>query len=143
MRIVAALGGNALLERGEPPESEIQEKHILKAVAALAPLARAHELVITHGKLVYDGSLTGIAERFGNEKLVKLQFEGDDSPADLGKFGDVTSRQGPIVELKVDRARVAEVMAAILQQHTVVDVSIHDPPLDRMIAKVFEEGVGA
>ena len=41
MRIVAALGGNALLERGEPPESEIQEKHILKAVSALAPLARA------------------------------------------------------------------------------------------------------
>jgi hypothetical protein len=42
MRIVAALGGNALLERGEPPESEIQEKHIIKAVSALAPLAREH-----------------------------------------------------------------------------------------------------
>ena len=42
MRIVAALGGNALLERGEPPESEIQEKHILKAVSALASLAREH-----------------------------------------------------------------------------------------------------
>ena len=50
MRIVAALGGNALLERGEPPESEIQEKHIRKAVSALAPLAREHELVITHGQ---------------------------------------------------------------------------------------------
>src|ERR1700729_1748551 len=49
MRIVVALGGNALLERGELPESEIQEKHILKAVSALAPLAREHELVITHG----------------------------------------------------------------------------------------------
>ena len=48
MRIVAALGGNALLERGEPPDSEIQEEHILKAVAALTPLARAHELIITH-----------------------------------------------------------------------------------------------
>lgn len=49
MRIVAALGGNALLERGEAPESDIQEEHILKAAAALAPLARAHDLVITHG----------------------------------------------------------------------------------------------
>src|SRR6266851_4684886 len=69
-------------------------------------------LVITHGKLVYDGPLTGIAERFGNEKLVKLQFEGTDSPADLGAFGAVRSRQGPIVELKVDRLRVADVLAA-------------------------------
>ena len=49
MRIVAALGGNALLERGESPESDVQERHILKAVTALAPLAREHELVITHG----------------------------------------------------------------------------------------------
>ena len=49
MRIVAALGGNALLERGEKPDSDIQESHIQHAVAALAPLARAHDLVITHG----------------------------------------------------------------------------------------------
>ncbi|GAA5167200.1 carbamate kinase [Amycolatopsis dongchuanensis] len=44
-----ALGGNALLERGEAPDSEIQEKHVLAAAEALAPLAREHELVITHG----------------------------------------------------------------------------------------------
>jgi carbamate kinase len=49
MRIVAALGGNALLERGEPPESALQEKHIIKAVRALAPLAVGADLVITHG----------------------------------------------------------------------------------------------
>lgn len=49
MRIVAALGGNALLEPGEPPESEIQETHVIKAVAALAPLAAGNDLIITHG----------------------------------------------------------------------------------------------
>lgn len=49
MRIVAALGGNALLERGEPPDSGIQLHHVRAAVEALAPLARGNELVITHG----------------------------------------------------------------------------------------------
>lgn len=49
MRIVAALGGNALLERGERPDAEVQERHVSQAVAALAPLAREHQLVITHG----------------------------------------------------------------------------------------------
>ena len=49
MRLVAALGGNALLERGETPLAEIQEKHVLAAVEALAPLARDHDVVITHG----------------------------------------------------------------------------------------------
>lgn len=49
MKIVAALGGNALLRRGEPPESAIQETHVVTAARALAPLATGHDLVITHG----------------------------------------------------------------------------------------------
>ncbi len=49
MRVVAALGGNALLQRGERPDAGIQEAHVGQAVAALAPLAREHELIITHG----------------------------------------------------------------------------------------------
>jgi ABC-2 type transport system ATP-binding protein len=110
--------------------------HYMRDVEALCKRV----LVITHGKLVYDGPLTGIADRFGREKLVKLQFDGGDTPDDLGQFGDVASREGPIATLKVDRHRVTEVLAAILERYTVLDVSIHDPPLDQMIAKVFEEG---
>jgi len=49
MRIVAALGGNALLKRGEHPEASVQEANVARAVRALAPLAREHELVVTHG----------------------------------------------------------------------------------------------
>jgi carbamate kinase len=49
VKIVAALGGNALLERGEKPDSHIQQSHVHEAVRALAPLARIHDLVVTHG----------------------------------------------------------------------------------------------
>jgi carbamate kinase len=49
MRLIVAVGGNALLERGEAPLAQVQEAHVGVAVAALAPLAAAHELVITHG----------------------------------------------------------------------------------------------
>ncbi|MEO5875104.1 MAG: carbamate kinase [Streptosporangiaceae bacterium] len=49
MRIVAALGGNALLRRGETPDAGVQLSHVIEAVEALAPLADEHELVITHG----------------------------------------------------------------------------------------------
>jgi carbamate kinase len=49
MRIVVGLGGNALLERGEPPDSDIQESHVANAVGALEPLLQRHDLVITHG----------------------------------------------------------------------------------------------
>lgn len=49
MRIVVALGGNALLARGERPDAGIQEANVRRAVAALAPVAAENELVITHG----------------------------------------------------------------------------------------------
>jgi carbamate kinase len=49
VRIVAALGGNALLERGEKPDEDIQEHHVKQAADALAPLARSHDLIVTHG----------------------------------------------------------------------------------------------
>jgi len=49
MRIVVALGGNALLERGEAPDADIQQRHVRAAAEALAPLLNDHEVVITHG----------------------------------------------------------------------------------------------
>ena len=49
MRIVIALGGNALLRRGEPLTAENQRYNIKIAAEALAPIAREHDLVITHG----------------------------------------------------------------------------------------------
>ena len=49
MRIVVALGGNAMLERGQKPDASVQIENVLTAVNALAPLAEEHELIITHG----------------------------------------------------------------------------------------------
>jgi carbamate kinase len=49
MRVVAALGGNALLRRGEDLDQATQRRNAATAAAALAPLAARHELVVTHG----------------------------------------------------------------------------------------------
>jgi carbamate kinase len=49
MRVVVALGGNALLRRGEPLTAENQRANVARSCAALAPLAQEHELLISHG----------------------------------------------------------------------------------------------
>ena len=49
MRIVIALGGNALLRRGEAMTATNQRENIKIAASALAPIAEKHELIITHG----------------------------------------------------------------------------------------------
>src|SRR4029078_5776636 len=49
MRIVVALGGNALLRRGEPMTAEAQRTNVKTAAVALAAIQLGNELVITHG----------------------------------------------------------------------------------------------
>ncbi|MET7690330.1 carbamate kinase [Streptomyces sp. NPDC005483] len=49
MRIVIALGGNALLHRGERPDADVQQANIDRVTTAIAALAHEHEVVLTHG----------------------------------------------------------------------------------------------
>ena len=110
--------------------------HYMRDVEALC----SRMLVITHGRVIYDGDLAGITEQFGRSKLVRLHFAGETAPEGLGRFGEVAERDGPMVDLRVERGRVSEVIGTILDRHTVIDMSVQDPPLDQMIARVFQEG---
>lgn len=49
MRLVVAVGGNALLRRGEPPDAAVQQHHVRTAARSLAPLTVEHQLVLVHG----------------------------------------------------------------------------------------------
>src|SRR5690242_18668741 len=66
--------------------------HYMRDVEALC----SRVLVITHGRLVYDGPLAGITEQFGREKLVKLQFAEEVAPGELNRYGEVVRREGPV-----------------------------------------------
>jgi len=65
VRIVVALGGNALLKRGQPMTAEVQRANVKVAAQALAPVAKEHQLVISHGNGPQIGllALQGVAYR--------------------------------------------------------------------------------
>jgi ABC-2 type transport system ATP-binding protein len=109
--------------------------HYMRDVEALC----RRVLVINHGRVVYDGALEDLADQFGREKLVRIEFAEGAQVEDLGRYGMETRREGPEIELKVDRAQVGEVLASILDRYAVVDLSVQDPPLEQVIARVFEQ----
>ncbi len=109
--------------------------HYMRDVEALC----SRVLVINQGRVVHDGPLSGIVEQFGRNKLVRLQFAGDVPDDHWERFGEIARKVGPSLDLQVDRTRVPEVLAVLLERHTVVDMSVQDPPLDQMIAQVFEQ----
>ena len=72
MRIVIALGGNALLRRGDPMTTEVQRQNIKIAAAAIAPLAAGHSIVIAHGNGPQVGLLSLQAEAYAGAEPYPL-----------------------------------------------------------------------
>jgi carbamate kinase len=64
VRIVIALGGNALLKRGEPLDAALQLRNVRRAARALAPAARRHQVIVTHGNGPQVGFLALQSEAF-------------------------------------------------------------------------------
>ncbi|MGO9489971.1 MAG: carbamate kinase [Solirubrobacteraceae bacterium] len=110
MRVIAALGGNALLRRDEPPDAETQRRNVARAVASLAGIAREHELVVTHGNGPQVGLLALQAEAYGGSPPYPLDVLGAESEGMIGYLLD----QGLVGELP-DR------MVATLLTQVIVD----------------------
>jgi carbamate kinase len=64
VRVVIALGGNALLRRGEPPDDASQRRNVAAAAAAIAGIACEHAVVVTHGNGPQVGLLALQAEAY-------------------------------------------------------------------------------
>ena len=108
--------------------------HYMKDVAALC----RRVVIIAQGRIMYDGSLSGIIDRFSGHKVLTLLFADENGvPGSLNRFGEVLEEQPPKVKLRVARRAVPEVLAAILAQHAIEDVSVEDPPLEEVIAEMF------
>ena len=63
LRILAALGGNALIRRGEPPEADIQQTHVHQAVLGMRSVLLDHQVILTHGNGPQVGLLAAESER--------------------------------------------------------------------------------
>ena len=125
MRIVVALGGNALLRRGEPAEAELQRRNVAVAASALGAVADRHELVVTHGNGPQVGLLALESEAYG-----------DVAPYPLDVLDAET--QGMIGYLVV-QALAGRPVAALLTQ---VVVDADDPAFGRPtkpIGPVYDE----
>src|SRR5688572_14125460 len=88
MRVVVALGGNALLRRGEPADAATQRRNVAVAVDALAQLAAEHELVVTHGNGPQVGLLALQGDAYPQVAPYPLDVLGAESEGMIGYLLD-------------------------------------------------------
>jgi carbamate kinase len=84
MRVVAALGGNALLRRGEPADAATQRRNVAAAARALAGIATDNELVVTHGNGPQVGLLALQAESYRGVSPYPLDVLGAETEGMVG-----------------------------------------------------------
>jgi ABC-2 type transport system ATP-binding protein len=97
-------------------------------------------VVIHHGQLLYDGLLDGLAARFAPFKLVRLDVESPDAAEAAARYGDLVERQDSKVTLRVPRHGASGVVARLLSDLPVVDLTVEEPPIEDVIHQVFETG---
>jgi carbamate kinase len=84
MLIVVALGGNALLQRGQPPDAETQRRNIALAAEAIAGIAADNTVVVTHGNGPQVGLLALQAVAFRSVPAYPLDILGAESEGMIG-----------------------------------------------------------
>ena len=84
MRVVVALGGNALLKRGEPMTAEVQRGNVKTAAPALASVAGKHQLVLSHGNGPQVGLLALQAAAFAEVEPYPLDVLGAQTEGMIG-----------------------------------------------------------
>jgi ABC-2 type transport system ATP-binding protein len=95
-------------------------------------------IVIHHGKLLFDGELNSLVEKFSAFKTVGVTLQ--TAGADLQKYGQVISQDGTRFTLRVPKADTAQVTARLLADLPVDDLNVEDPPIEDVIEQVFAQG---
>ncbi|MGO4840558.1 carbamate kinase, partial [Rhizobiaceae sp. 2RAB30] len=115
MRIVIALGGNALLKRGEPMTAETQRRNIVTAAQAMAPIASEHQLVISHGNGPQVGLLALQGAAYKPDEAYPLDVLGAETEGMIGYM--IEQEMGNLLPFEVPFATLL----------TMVEVDGNDP----------------
>ena len=130
MRVVVALGGNALLQRGQPLTAENQRRNVAIAAKALAPLAHDYQLVISHGNGPQVGLLSLQSAAYEEVEEYPLDILGAQTEGMIGYM--IEQELGNLLPME-------EPLATIL---TMVEVDPEDPAFDnptKPIGPVYSE----
>ncbi len=130
MRVVVALGGNALLRRGQALTAENQRENVRVAAVAMAPIAEEHQLVISHGNGPQVGLLALQGAAYKPDEVYPLDVLGAQTEGMIGYM--IEQELGNLLPFEVPFATIL----------TMIEVDPEDPAFKnptKFIGPVYEE----
>lgn len=102
----------------------------------LIDLAR-RVIVIDEGRIIFDGVLEELVNRFAKEKIIKVSLTKEDDIKRIEEIGKIKKLAFPEVIISVPRSATAVAAAELLQNFPVADLTIEEIPIEEVIRKVF------
>ncbi len=109
--------------------------HYMADITALCPRV----LMIHRGRLIYDGSLEALLERFAPYREVHLQLTSPMGQDRLAAFGQVRALEGLEARLLVRREHLVATVSRMLAELPIDDLEVREPPIEEVIGQVFAE----
>jgi ABC-2 type transport system ATP-binding protein len=94
-------------------------------------------IVVHHGRILFDGALSALADEFAAYKTIGVVLE--NGARALDRYGDVVHHDGDRVVLRVPKRETSRVAARLLSEQQVLDLTIEDPPIEDVIELVFAQ----
>jgi len=116
--------------------SVLLSSHYMADVEALC----RRVVVIHHGRILYDGELSALVQRFASHKTIKLELSDEGRPSeelDLHRYGEVVESRGGRATLRIPKSETAAMTARLLSELEVKDLTVEDPPIEEVIERVF------
>jgi len=118
----------------------ILTSHYMADVVALCPRV----ILIHHGRLLYDGELSGLAQRLAPFKLIRVALNNghaeNGAHLDLPPGVDLVERESGRLTLRVSRPEAPAITAHLLNTLPVADLAVEDPPIEAVIDQIYREG---
>lgn len=94
-------------------------------------------IIIDHGKILFDGRLEAIINKFADYKTITVTFSKKIKSQNLAQIGKIQNYQFPQATLTIKRDVASETAAKLLKEYPVEDLNIEEPRIEDVIRKVF------
>ncbi len=117
---------------------------VLLTTHDMADISRLCErmMIIDKGRLVYDGGVGEITERYGGERTLVVDL--DEDVGEVSVLGArLQKREGPRLWLSFRREEVgaAELIARVSAAYKVRDLTLQEPDIEQVVRKIYQEGL--
>lgn len=94
-------------------------------------------IIIDHGKILYDGMLDEIVEKFATHKVIEVDFEREVDRKKLETLGKIKEFDGIHASLNIPREEIAKAAGKLLSRFPVEDLNIEELPIEDIIRQIF------